>query len=471
MIIDSINSPHSVEAEEAVLGSILIDPSQYHVVADILGGDDFWLVRHSIIWCAFAAIVARNEPLDIITVIEEIDNQKQLEMIGGRAYLYKLVNNLGHALHAQIYAELVSRTALRRRMLQAADEIKALALDETMNTTNVVTMAERKLFEVTNGNRERSPMEKQSQNADGYREMLANRKGGKVKQGVASGYPLLDKITGGWERGGLVIVGGRPSMGKSAFMLNSAFHVSAVGGTVLYVTLEMTEIEQRDRMLALDSRIPLKKIKNGDFTDKQAAYLDAVVESWQDMEWWFRDTGTYTPAQLRSDIQRVKFQSGRIDLVVVDYLQLMSGGDLVNQYTNRTQEIGMITRAAKQMAKDYDVPIMMGAQLSRKVEERKNKLPLLSDLRESGDIENDASQVILLYRDEYYFPKTTMSQRILDVFVAKNRNGETGEMEMVFAPELACVSEGEYAKGPLDPDQEAIIRSRAAWKKIRYGER
>jgi len=422
--------PYSVEAEEAVIGSVLIDPEAFYAVGTFLKPDDFYMLRHTYIWEAIDRLNQRGDQIDYLTVQEELRACGRLAEIGGPAYLTQLINATPTSAHAAIYGEIVRRGAVRRRLLAAADEIKALALDEELPIERVESEAASKLMNAqkTGLSQFISMREAAARHYDRVEEAMRNPK---ELLGIPSSLKAINDFTKGYRRKKLYVVAGRPGMGKSSFLYTEAAFMAAQGLPVALFTLEVGEEEVTDFLIAGVCGIQPDRFNTGDLSDQEwKRYVSAVgkVSNWPLL---IDDVSGLTPSEFLMKCMRLKHEIG-LAAVFVDYLQLMSGGREI-RYDGRDQEIGYISRTLKKTAKEVDIPIIAAAQLSRNVENREDKHPQLSDLRESGNIENDSDVVMLFYRDDYYNPPPVPNViSPTDVGIAKHRGGKTGMTQIGF---------------------------------------
>lgn len=425
-------APYSAEAEEAVLGAVLLDAEIFVTLSAFLSSTDFFLLRHTYIWAALERLNARGEQIDHLTVAEELSNHRQLETVGGRPYLLELINKTPSSVYAEAYARLVERTAMRRRLLEAADEIRKLAVDEQLTIENVIADAEAKLFSVTDSQtrREFVPMwQALSDYYDRMEQMLATKR---VALGVPSGFRDLDQLLGGFQRSDLIVFAGRPGMGKTSFLLTSAMNAARVGARIAIFTMEMGVEQLVQRMVAMETGINMQKLRLADLdTQEQTRFTEAIGRI-SDFDVFIDDTPAINPLEMRTKCRRLQHERG-LDMIMVDYMQLMNAGR--GYENNRVQEISYISRSLKEMAREFNVPLISAAQLSRAVEQRQDKRPVLSDLRESGSIEQDSDIVMFLYRDEVYNPATEFPNQA-DIIVAKHRNGPTGTIQLYFERQL-----------------------------------
>ncbi len=425
--------PQSREAEEAVLGSIMINPEAYYDVAEFLQGADFYIHRHRWIWDTFVRLHESRTPIDILTVTEELDQQGQLAEVGGAAYLTTLINNVPSSLHAIAYGRIVEQTAVRRNMLEAANKIAKLAYDEETGIETVMDDAEKAVFGVSE--------RRMTRDLEPIQEVLSNyydRIGELAARpddihGVPTGFIDLDKLLAGLQPSDLLIVAGRPGMGKTGFALSVAKNAAQIHKKhVAIFSLEMSNEQLVQRLISQETGIDSQRLRTGKLHEDEWPLFTHAIEVMSDTRIFLDDTPAITPLQLRTKCRRLHLEY-RLDLIIVDYLQLMSG-DTRND--NRVQEVSYISRNLKVLARELNVPVLAAAQLSRAVEQRTDKRPVLSDLRESGSLEQDADIVMFIYRPEVYEEDPT-KENIAEVIVAKHRNGPTGNIQLFFRKHLA----------------------------------
>jgi replicative DNA helicase len=425
--------PHSREAEEAVIGSVLINPEAYYDVASFLRADDFYIHRHRWIWETFSRLHERRVPLDFLTVSQELDQHGQLAEIGGPAYLTALVNNVPTSLHAEAYGHIVEETAIRRRMLTAANDIAKLAYQQETSVESVMDEAEKSIFGVSERRTTRdlrSIREVLSEYYDRI-DQLAGRD--LESMGVPTGFMDLDRLLGGLQPSDLLIVAGRPGSGKTAFMLSAAKNAAQkFKKHVAVFSLEMSSEQLVQRMIAQETGIDSQRLRTGKLNEDEWPLFTHAIEVLGDTVIFLDDTPALTPLQLRTKCRRLHLEF-QLDLILVDYLQLMSSGV---RSENRVQEVSYISRNLKVLARELNVPVLAAAQLSRAIEQRTDKEPVLSDLRESGSLEQDADIVMFIHRPELY-EKDTLKQNVAQIKVAKHRNGPVGTIELVFRSQIA----------------------------------
>lgn len=376
------NSPYSQEAEEAVLGAVLVNPHAFLNISAFLHPEDFFFLRHTHIWRALERLHGRSDPIDYLTVTQELRDLAVLDEIGGQAYLTYLINNTPSAVHAEVYGRLVERTSIRRKLLQTADEIRTLALNEEMNIESVISEAEASIFNVSDAQlkREFVPLwDAVSAYYDQMEYLLQNRG---ESLGLPTGFRALDGLLGGFQKSDLIVFAGRPGMGKTSFLLTVALSVARLGARVALFTMEMGVEQMVQRLISMETGISMQKLRLAQLTPRENARFTEAVGRLANLPIFIDDTPALTPIEMRTKSRRLQHEFG-LDLVVVDYLQLMSGGKSGGE-TNRVQEISYISRSLKELARELNVTMLSAAQLSRAVEQRQDKRPLLSDLRESG---------------------------------------------------------------------------------------
>lgn len=426
--------PHSLEAEEALLGSLLIDPDAIYDVATFLRPNAFYRAQHQWIYEAILSLIDRREPVDLITLTEELRRKEQLEDAGGEATIISLINAVPTSINAVSYGRLVEATAMRRKMIGAASTIANLAYDEAEDINIVIDRAESALFSISEERTTRDliPVKQIAREYLERIEQLHER--GDDVIGVPTGFTDLDRMLGGLNKSDLLILAARPGMGKTS--LQNAIALTAAtryGKRVAMFNLEMSGEQLVQRMLSAETRIDSQRLRRGQLYDHEWPIFMEAIGRLSETRIFIDDTPSITPNQLRTKCRRLYAEHG-LDLVVIDYLQLMSAERSTN---NRVQEISEISRGLKGLARELDVPVLAAAQLSRAVEQRQDKRPLLSDLRDSGSIEQDADVVMFIYRDEYYNPDTTERPNIAEINITKHRNGPTGSIDLYWHGKLA----------------------------------
>lgn len=425
--------PHNREAEEAVVGAVLINPEVYYDLAQFLQPDDFYIVRHRWIWEAFQRLHERRVPVDFLTVSEELEKANQLAEIGGPAYLTALINQVPTSLHAEAYGRMVEDTAIRRRLLTAANQVATLAYKESEVIENVMEAAEKSIFSVSERRLKKDLQPISTVLSDYYDRIDELARRPEEIFGVPTGFIDLDRMLTGMGKSDLLIIAGRPGQGKSGFLLSAAKNAALLHKKhVAIFSLEMSNEQVVQRLLAQETGIDSQRLRNGKLHEEEWPLLTHAIEVLGDTHIYLDDTPAITPLALRTKCRRLHMEFG-LDLVILDYIQLM-GGDTRTE--NRVQEVSYISRNLKILARELNVPVLAAAQLSRAVEQRTDKRPVLSDLRESGSLEQDADVVMFIYRPDQY-EKDAVKQNVAEIIVAKHRNGPTGSVELVFLNHLA----------------------------------
>jgi replicative DNA helicase len=424
--------PHSREAEDAVLGAIIVNPEAYYDVAQFLRADDFYIQRNRWIWESYNRLHEQRRPIDFLTVSEDLEQLDLLSEIGGPAYLTTLINNVPTSLHAEAYGRIIEETSIRRKLLSAANDIAKLAYRQESTVDTVMDEAEKVVFGVSERRLTRDLQTIQDVLSEYYDRIDQISRRGDEFTGVPTGFIDLDRILNGLQGSDLIIIAGRPGMGKTAFMLNIAKHAALVHKKhVAVFSLEMSNEQLVQRLISQETGIDSQRLRTGKLNDDEWPIFTQAIETLNHTRIFLDDTPALSPLQLRTKCRRLHLEFN-LDLVVVDYLQLMSSGTRVE---NRVQEVSYISRNMKVLARELNVPVLAAAQLSRAVEQRSDKEPQLSDLRESGSLEQDADIVIFINRPEMY-EKDTLKQNVAQIKIAKHRNGPVGNVELVFRSNL-----------------------------------
>lgn len=437
--------PHNLEAEEAVLGSLLIDPDAIFKVASYLTPPDFYIERNSWVYEAVLALHDRREAVDFVTLCDELERNDRLEEIGGAAYITKLINAVPTSIHVEYYGRVVERAAIRRRLIHAAGEIAALGYQESEDIDEVVDRAEQVLFGVSQHRLARDLVPISQVISDYYDRIDYLYRHGDELIGVPTGFPRVDRLLGGLQRSDLVIVAGRPAMGKTSLVLNIAYNAALKSQRVAIFSLEMSNEQLVQRLIASETGISSQRLRTGKLKEEEWPRFTQAADHLSRQFVFVDDTPSISAMQMRTKCRRLHAEHG-LDLIIVDYLQLMQGDQ---RSENRVQEISYISRMLKGLARELNVPVLAASQLSRAVEQRHDKHPLLSDLRESGSIEQDADIVMFIYRDEVYNPETPL-KNIAEVMVSKHRHGPTGVIELYFERELTRFMELERDRVGLE---------------------
>ncbi len=427
------SQPNSREAEEAVLGSVLINPDSYFEISQIIKADDFYIIRNQWIWDSYVRLHEKRIPIDILTVSEDLEEHAQLSEIGGQAYLVALVNQTPTSLHAEAYAQIVEQTSIRRKMLAAANEMARLAYDEGKEVRTILDEAEKSVFGLSS-RRVRHDLEPIHDVVGEYYDHLdeLSKRDDEIV-GVPTGLADLDHLLGGLQKSDLIIVAGRPGSGKTGFLLSVAKNAAQKEHkNVAMFSMEMSNQQLVQRLIAQETNIDSHRLRMGKLLDDEWNVFVQAMGVLGDTKIWLDDTPAITPLALRTKCRRLHMEYN-LDLILVDYLQLM-GSDSRNE--NRVQEVSYISRSLKVLARELDVPVLAAAQLSRAVEHREDKRPMLSDLRESGSLEQDADIVMFIHRPDKD-NKESPRHNVAELIVSKHRNGPTGSIETIFLENLA----------------------------------
>lgn len=429
--------PRNIEAEEAVLGSLLIDPDAILDVASFLKADAFSREKNAWIYQAILDLHDAREAIDFLTLSDLLRNRSQLEQLGGEAYLIGLINVVPTSINAESYGRIVEGAATRRRLIEAASKIADLAYQESEDISVVIDRAEQALFGVSE-KRTTSDLVPVKDIARSFMDRIQELHArGEDMIGIPTGFTDMDKLLGGLNKSDLLIVAARPGMGKTSLQLSIALNAGLrLSKRVAMFNLEMSGEQLLQRLIAAETRIDSQRLRRGKLYDNEWEVFYEAVGRLANTHIFIDDTPFTTPMQLRTKCRRLKAEYG-LDLVMIDYLQLMQAERTSN---NRVQEISEISRALKGLARELDVPVVAASQLSRAVESRQDKRPQLSDLRDSGSIEQDSDIVMFIYRDEYYNPETTDRPNIAEVSIAKHRNGPTGVVDLFWHGKLATFS-------------------------------
>ncbi|KJE26484.1 replicative DNA helicase [Geobacillus kaustophilus] len=424
--------PQSIEAEQAVLGAVFLDPTALTLASERLIPEDFYRAAHQKIFHAMLRVADKGEPVDLVTVTAELAALEQLEEVGGVSYLSELADSVPTAANVEYYARIVEEKSLLRRLIRTATSIAQDGYTREDEIDVLLDEAERKIMEVSQ--RKHSGAFKNIkdvlvQTYDNI-EMLHNRNGDIT--GIPTGFTELDRMTSGFQRSDLIIVAARPSVGKTAFALNIAQNVATkTSENVAIFSLEMSAQQLVMRMLCAEGNINAQNLRTGKLTPEDWGKLTMAMGSLSNAGIYIDDTPSIRVSDIRAKCRRLKQESG-LGMVVIDYLQLIQGSGRNRE--NRQQEVSEISRSLKALARELEVPVIALSQLSRSVEQRQDKRPMMSDLRESGSIEQDADIVAFLYRDDYY-NKDSENKNIIEIIIAKQRNGPVGTVQLAFIKE------------------------------------
>ncbi|RBP44046.1 replicative DNA helicase [Garciella nitratireducens] len=420
--------PQSIEAEQSVLGAMLLDKEAIAVATEILKAEDFYREAHGAIFDAIVQIYNRSQPVDLITLSEQLKNTNILEEVGGIGYISDLANTVPASSNVKYYAKIVEEKSLMRKLIQISSEVLDRTYEGTEEVNDLIEMAEKRIFNISQRRSSRgfTPINQVLLEAFDKIEQVFQNKG--EITGISTGFIDIDNKISGMQKSDFILVAARPSMGKTAFALNIAQHAGVKEKkTVAIFSLEMSQDQLIHRMLSAETHIDSQKLRNGDLAEEDWERLANGMAILSEAPIFIDDTPGIGVMEMRSKCRRLKMEHG-LDLILIDYLQLMSGD---RRSESRQQEISDISRSLKALAREMDCPVVALSQLSRAPESRADHRPILSDLRESGAIEQDADVVMFLYRDEYYHPDTE-EKNIGEVNIAKQRNGPTGIVKLVW---------------------------------------
>lgn len=426
--------PQSLEAEQAIIGSLMLDKDAWLQIADALLPEDFYSPAHQTIYSSMRELSTKSQAIDMITVTAILQNSGAFEGVGGHSYLVELLDRTVSSANLSEYVRIVKEKSLLRKVISVSSEIMQEAYSERVDDVeSFLDRSEARFFHLSE-NRDNeglsAPMEAVKQSLikiEDYYKRKADI------TGLASGFTQLDRMTSGMHAGELIIVAARPSMGKTAFGLNLAQHVALKDGkTVAFFSLEMSKESVFMRLLSSEAKINLRDIRSGRITDSQWPKLISAAGHLSDSKFFIDDSSRLSPFEIRTRARRLKAMTGSLDLIVIDYLQFMS---LKQKVDNREREVSEISRGLKSLAKELGIPVIALAQLNRGVEGRTEKRPMLSDLRESGSLEQDADVIMLLYRDDYYDKDDASKAGAAEVIIGKQRNGPTGTVKLRFDAE------------------------------------
>jgi replicative DNA helicase len=426
--------PQNVDAEISLLGSILIEDDVITSIADRISSEDFYDKRHGLIYNAMLRLYEKHQPVDLLTLSNSLRDSDELETIGGSSYLTELTNAVPTAAHAEHYAEIVAEKAMRRKLIKASEDIVNLSFTENSSSVQeILEQAEARLFAVSQRTLRQDLISIEQILAEGFDRLDELHKNKGAIRGIRTGWKDVDTKTSGLQRSDLIVLAARPAMGKTTLVGNLVQNVALLEKqAVLFFSLEMSKDQLVDRMLAAEAGVDAWKIRTGNLSDEDFEKLGQAMGALSEAPIYIDDTPGITVLEMRTKARR-EAAKHPLGLIVIDYLQLMSGSSRGNDF-NRVQEISEISRGLKLIARELNVPVVALSQLSRSVEQRPDKKPMLSDLRESGSIEQDADIVMFIYREAYYNPDTD-KQNITELILAKHRNGPTGIIELYFHPE------------------------------------
>ena len=431
--------PQALELEEAVLGALMLEKDAYSQVNEFLKPDCFYKEANRTIYEAIQTLALTQKPIDMLTVQEELRRVGKLEEVGGPFHIVQLTSKVNSSVHIEYHARILAQKSLARQLINYSTEIQKLAYDEKVDVDDIMQKAEADLFQLSNNSMKKDYVEIKPVLSEALKRIEDAAKRTDGLSGIASGFHKLDAMTSGWQRSDLVIIAARPAMGKTAFVLSMARNIAEMKVPIAVFSLEMANVQLVNRLLVNVCEIPAEKIKNGKLESYEWAQLNQRSRALESMPIYLDDSAGLSIMELNTKARRL-VKDHNVQLIIIDYLQLMNASGM--KFGSREQEVSMISRSLKQLAKELNIPIIALSQLNRGVEKTEDKRPGLADLRESGAIEQDADMVLFIHRPEYYHitedPKTSESLLgIAEIIIAKHRNGAVGDVRLRFRAELA----------------------------------
>jgi replicative DNA helicase len=483
MTVEQLNAqygkipPQAPEVEEAVLGALMLERDTYHNVASIIKAESFYKEEHQKIFKVIQHLVSNGKPVDLLMVTQELKNRQELDEVGGPIYITQLTSRVASAAHIEFHARIIAQKYIQRELIRISTEIQVKSYDDSLELDDLIDYAESSLFKVTEGNisKESQPIKPLLRQAIDQIEENAKKPDG--LSGIASGFYKLDKITSGWQNTDLMIIAARPAMGKTAFVLSMARNMAVLKQVPVAVfSLEMSSMQLVLRLIAAETELGSEKIKSGKLEEWEWELFNRRIKNLENAPLYIDDTPALSIFEFRAKCRRLKMQHN-IGIVIVDYLQLMTAGTDVKG--NREQEVSTISRNLKAIAKEINIPIIALSQLNRSVESREGKRPQLSDLRESGAIEQDADMVMFIHRPEAYgITQDTDGNSLIglaEIIIAKHRNGAIGDVQLAFKASLAKFTNLEEISSGTMPDdfgegkKESIYRSKMNYESVTAG--
>lgn len=453
--------PQAIDLEEAVLGAIMLEKDALASVIDIIKPEAFYKESHQIIFSAISRLFTKTEPIDILTVTNELKSTGELEAAGGPFYIAQLTNRVASAANTEFHTRIVLQKFIQRELIRISSDIIRDAYEDTTDVFNLLDRAENELFSVGENNLRRNYADMQSLVRNAVKQIEAAKNNQGTFSGVGSGFTELDRVTSGWQPSDLIVIAARPGMGKTAFVLTVARNAAIdFNKAVAVFSLEMSSVQLVTRLISAEAQLPGDKLRKGDLEPYEWQQLNSKISNLIDAPIYIDDTPSLSIFELRAKARRLKAQHN-IQMIIIDYIQLMSGG-VERSNGNREQEISNISRSLKALAKELNVPVIALSQLNRSVESRPSKKPLLSDLRESGAIEQDADMVIFIYRPEYYKMEQNQEGESLlglaEISIAKHRNGALQDVNLKFISKYAKFVDPDPTDNPL---QSSLMPNRS----------
>ncbi len=436
--------PQAVELEETVLGAIMLEKDALIAVIDLLKPESFYNNSHQKIYSAILELSSKEKPIDILTVTEELKKRKELESAGGAVYITQLTSRVASGAHIEYHARIIAQKYIQRELIRISSEIQNRAFDEATDVDDLLDYSETELFNIAEGNIKKEAVKINNLIKEAIHQIEESGKRDDHLSGVPSGFTRIDRITSGWQKSDLIIIAARPSMGKTAFVLSMTRNIAVEHNRpVAFFSLEMSSLQLVNRLIVSETKLPSERIRNGKLQDWEWEQLEFKIKNLVDAPIFIDDTPAISIYELRAKCRRLKLQHD-VGLIIIDYLQLMTG--TAETRGNREQEVSIISRSLKAISKELDIPIIALSQLNRAVETRGGtKRPQLSDLRESGAIEQDADMVLFIHRPEYYGfledEEGNSNIGIAEIIIAKHRNGRIGDVKLKFQSESASFVE------------------------------
>lgn len=421
--------PHNSEAEQSVLAAALIDHTAVEKITTLLKNDDFYFEANKEIFDSIKQVHSQNTPVDVLTVTDELKKRGKIEYIGGFEYLANLTENIISSKNTEAYCKIIKEKSTLRKLILASSEVVEKGYSESEDVQRIIEFAESKIFSISQNRGMKSFADIKEILIEVFNQLEERARTKGSITGLTTGYDDLDRMTSGMQKSDLVLLAARPSMGKTALALNIAMNAVKTGASVALFSLEMSKEQYVQRIISMESMVESTKLRTGNLDDDDWSRLISIMSNISDYKIYIDDTPSITLFEVMSKCRRLKLEKG-LDFIVIDYLQLMS--DTGKSDGNRQQEISNISRGLKAMARELDCPVMALSQLSRAPELRADHRPIMSDLRESGAIEQDADVVMMLYRDEYYLKEESEKKGITDVIITKQRNGPVGTVELAW---------------------------------------
>ena len=453
--------PQARDLEEAVLGALMLEKHAPEKVASYLKTDAFYVDAHQLIYGAIISLFTLGHPVDILTVTEQLRKDGTLESAGGAYYITSLTNKISSAANIEYHAHIVIQKSIQRQLITVAGEIGEKAFEETSDAFELLDRSEKQLFEIKNSTMTKNYDEVSDLIAKAIKDIEESTADGDGLTGIPTGFTELDRMTSGWQKSDLIILAARPGMGKTAFVLSMARNAAVLANkSVAIFSLEMSSMQLVKRLIASEAELSSEKIRSGKLEEHEWQQLHTKISTIEDAKLFIDDTPALSVLELKAKARRLK-SNRQLDMIIIDYLQLMRAEEGTNNTGNREQEISYISRSLKGLAKELDIPIIALAQLSRAVEQRQDKRPILSDLRESGSIEQDADLVTFIFRPEYYGitqdDEGNDNTGLTEIIIRKHRNGSPGTVNLKFVKHFGKFTDWGYSDYGDDTIQDSSV--------------